>query len=111
MKSDDLRKLVHSYYRYIGGEGEPDSHQVEAIVQLARGLPMIATTAVDSWVHDHVEDFQALQSLVVLDLVDRFLEGTSADMRPAFEVAAVLRYFNIEILAALLRGCTRSQAA
>jgi tetratricopeptide (TPR) repeat protein len=102
MTSDDLRTLVHRYYTYIGGEGEPDAHQVEAIVQLARGLPMIATTAVDSWVHDHIEDFQSLQSLVVLDLVDRFLEGTSAEMRHAFEVAAVLRYFNIEILAALL---------
>lgn len=102
MSSDDLRALVSRYYTYIGGEGEPDSQQVEAIVQLARGLPMIATTAVDSWVHDRVEDFKVLQSLVVLDLVDRFLEGTSQELRPALEVAAILRYFNAEILSNLL---------
>ena len=45
---------------------------------------------------------------VVADLVDRLLEGVPQEMRPAFEAAAVLRYFNVEALNALLEsGNTR----
>jgi hypothetical protein len=43
MTSDDIRTLVQRYYAYIRG-GEPDPKQVEAIVQFARGLPIVATT-------------------------------------------------------------------
>ncbi len=102
MKPDDLRTLVQRYYTYIHGEGIPDPNQVEAVVQFARGLPLVATTVVRLWVKHGVEDFQSVQSQVVLDLVDRLLEGVPQDMRPAFEVAAVLRYFNIDVLQALL---------
>ncbi len=102
MTPDDIRKLVHRYYTYIHGEGEPDPNQVEAIVQFARGLPMVATTAVRLWVKEGVEDFQAVRSQVVLDLADRLLEGVPQEMRPVFELAAILRYFNTEILQALL---------
>src|SRR5207302_739944 len=38
------------------------------------------------------------------DLVDRLLEGVPQEMRPAFESAAVLRYFNVESLNALLEN-------
>jgi len=103
MTDDDLRTLVHRYYAYIRG-GEPDLQQIEAIVQFARGLPMAATTVVQLWVKYNVQDFQAVRPQVVVDLVDRLLEGVPQEMRPAFEVAAVLRYFNADALQALLGG-------
>src|SRR5712692_3425220 len=49
MTPDNIRTLVHRYYSYIRG-GDPDPKQVEAIVQFARGLPMVATTVVQLWV-------------------------------------------------------------
>jgi hypothetical protein len=101
MTPDDLRRLVQRYYSYIRG-GDPDPKQVEAIVQFARGLPMVATTVVQLWVKYGLEDFQTVRPQVVADLVDRLLEGVPQEMRPAFEAAAVLRYFNVEALDALL---------
>lgn len=101
MTDDDLRVLVRRYYAHIR-RGEPDPQQVEAIAQFARGLPMAATTVVQLWVEYGVEDFQAVRPQVVADLVDRLLEGVPQEMRPAFEVAAVLRYFNTDVLQALL---------
>ncbi len=103
MTPDDLRTLVHRYYSYIRS-GNPDPRQVEAIVQFARGLPMVATTVVQLWVKYGLEDFQTVRPQVVADLVDRLLEGVPQETRPAFEAAAVLRYFNVEALAALLAG-------
>ncbi len=103
MTRDDLRTLVKRYYMYIRGS-EADPKQVEAIVQFARGLPLVATTVVQLWVKYGVEEFQTVRPQVVADLVDRLLEGVPQKMRPAFEAAAVLRYFNIEALAALLTG-------
>lgn len=103
MTPDDLSTLVGRYYTHIRG-GEADPEQVEAIVEFARGLPMVATTVVRLWVRYNVEDFQAVRPQVVSDLVDRLLEGVPPEMRPAFEVAAVLRYFNVESLGALLDG-------
>jgi len=103
MTPDDLRTLVRRYYAHIRG-GEPDPGQVEAIVQFARGLPMVATTVVQLWVKHGVEDFSAVKPQVVADLVDRLLEGVPPEMQPAFEVAAVLRYFNADALRALLDG-------
>jgi hypothetical protein len=41
---------------------------------------------------------------VVADLADRLLEGVPQEMRPAFEAAAVLRYFNVDAVHALLEG-------
>ncbi len=101
MTPGDLRTLVHRYYTYIRS-GDPDPKQVEAIVQFARGLPMVATTVVQLWVKYGVEDFQTVRSQVVADLVNRLLEGVPQAMRPAFEAAAVLRYFNVDLLGALL---------
>lgn len=101
MTADDLRTLIHRYYTYIRS-GDPDPKQVEAIVQFARGLPMVATTVVQLWVKYGVEDFQTVRPQVVADLVDRLLEGVPQSMRPAFEAAAVLRYFNVDLLGALL---------
>src|SRR2546425_11606545 len=97
MTPDDIGTLVHRYYAYIRS-GVPDPKQVEAIVQFARGLPMVATTVVQLWVKYHLEDFQTVRPQVVADLVDRLLEGVPQQIRPAFEVAAVLRYFNVEML-------------
>ena len=101
MTPDDLRTLVLRYYAYIR-RGDPDPKQVEAIVQFARGLPMVATTVVQLWVKYGIEDFQTVRPQVVADLVDRLLEGVPQVMRPAFEAAAVLRYFNVDMLGALL---------
>jgi tetratricopeptide (TPR) repeat protein len=103
MTPDDLRSLVHRYYAYIR-RGRPDSKQVEAIVQFARGLPLVATTVVQLWVKYGAEDFQTVRPQVVADLVDRLLEGVPQEMRPAFEAAAVLRYFNVDSLSAILQG-------
>lgn len=103
MTPDDLRTLIHRYYAYIHS-GDPDPKQVEAIIQFARGLPMVATTVVQLWVKYRVEDFQAVRPQVVVDLVDRLLEGVPQEIRPAFEAAAVLRYFNVEVLSTLLDG-------
>jgi hypothetical protein len=103
MTPDDLRTLVQRYYAYIRGTG-PDLKQVEAIVQFARGLPMVATTVVQLWVKYGAEDFQTVRPQVVADLADRLLEGVSQEMRPAFEAAAVLRYFNVDALGMLLDG-------
>jgi tetratricopeptide (TPR) repeat protein len=101
MTEEDLANLVQRYYAYIRG-GEPDPLQVKAIVQFARGLPIAATTVVQLWMRYGVEDFQAVRPQVVADLADRLLEGVPPAMRPVFEVAAVLRYFNVESLQALL---------
>ena len=101
MTSHDLRTLVRRYYAYIR-RGEPDPEQVEAIVGFSRGLPVAAATVVQLWVRHGVEDFQTVKPQVVADLVDRLLEGVPPEMRPVFEVAAVLRYFNAESLRALL---------
>lgn len=103
MTPGDLRTLVHRYYAYIRGTG-PDLKQVEAIVQFARGLPMVATTVVQLWVKYGAEDFQTVRPQVVADLADRLLEGVSQEMRPAFEAAAVLRYFDVDALGTLLDG-------
>ena len=103
MTPGDLRTLVQRYYAYIRG-GDPDPKQVEAIVQFARGLPMVATTVVQLWVMYGAEDFQTVRPQVVADLADRLLEGVSQEMRPAFEAASVLRYFNVDALDALLDG-------
>lgn len=45
MTPDDIRTLVQRYYASIR-KGEPDPKQVEAIVEFARGLPLVATTVV-----------------------------------------------------------------
>jgi hypothetical protein len=103
MTPNDLSTLVNRCYTYIKS-GEPDPTQMEAIVQFARGLPMVATTVVQLWVKYRVEDFQTVRPQVVADLVDRLLEGIPQQMRPAFEAAAVLRYFNVDALSALLEG-------
>ena len=101
MAPENLCLLVDRYYAYIHGS-KPNSTQVEAIAQFARGLPMAATTVVQLWVKYGKEDFQAVRPQVVADLVDRLLEGVPEALRPAFEAAAVLRYFNVDTLNMLL---------
>lgn len=103
MSDEDIDRLVHQYYSLFG-RGEPEPGQVTAVVRFARGLPMAATTAVRLWVSYQVTDLQPVGQGAVADLADRLLEGVPAEMRPAFEAAAVLRYFNVDSLAAVLDG-------
>jgi hypothetical protein len=57
MAPDTLRELVGRYHALIRA-GDPDPEQVEAIVQFARRLPLVATTVVQLWTRYGIEDFQ-----------------------------------------------------
>lgn len=102
MEPKDLQELVSRYYTYRSGGGTPRPQQVKEIVRFARGLPVAAKTAVELWVDHGVEHFETVRPQAVSDLVDRILAGVPAEMRSAFEVAAVLRYFNVEALQTFL---------
>lgn len=101
MSDDDVERLVRQYHGLFG-RGEPDAEQVRAVVRFARGLPMAATTAVRLWLNYQLTDLQPVRAGAVADLADRLVEGVPAELRPAFEAAAVLRFFNADSLAALL---------
>ncbi len=105
MTPEEIGLLVQRYYAHIQG-GHLDPAQVEKIVQFARGLPVVATTVVRLSVEygGQMEDFQAVRPKVVADLAERVLEDVNPMLRPAFEVAAALRLFNVETLQALLGG-------
>ncbi len=105
MPSEEMALLVQRYYAHIRG-GQLDPAQVDQIVQFARGLPVVATTVVRLCVEysGQIGDFQAVRPKVVADLAERVLEDVNPVLRPAFEVAAALRFFNVETLQALLGG-------
>jgi tetratricopeptide (TPR) repeat protein len=100
MTASVMHELVRRYYATIGGD-EPNPVQVEAIIRFARGLPVVATSAVQLWVQYGVEDFQAVKPQVVADLVDRLLEGVPSKLVSALEAAATVRWFNKDILRTL----------
>ncbi len=102
MTEDNMRDLVRRYYAFIRG-GDPDPIQVEAIVKFARGLPMVVNSAVRLWVEYGVEDFLAVKSEVVADLVDRLNEGMPNELCPILDVAAILRWFNKDLLRAMTK--------
>ncbi|GAB4546126.1 MAG: tetratricopeptide repeat protein [Anaerolineae bacterium] len=103
LNDEDLAVLVTKYCARFQ-IGEPNVQQVEAIAQFARGLPLAATTVVRLWAEHHMEDFHAVKPKVVADLAGRLLEGVPQEMRPAFEAASILRYFDVDSLGALLDG-------
>jgi ATP/maltotriose-dependent transcriptional regulator MalT len=103
MSDANVEHLVHRYYALFD-RGEPDPGRVREVVAFARGLPMAATTVVRLWAAYQQSDLHPVSTAVVADLADRLLQGVPADMRPAFEAAAVLRTFNAESLGALLGG-------
>jgi len=102
MTEEIMRHLIYRYYATIHG-GEPDERQADAIIQFARGLPMVVTGAVQLWVKYGVEDFQSVKSEIVANLVDRLMEGVPNTLIPALEAAAVVRWFDQPILRAVLQ--------
>jgi ABC-type arginine transport system ATPase subunit/tetratricopeptide (TPR) repeat protein len=103
MSDVDIEHLVRQYYALFR-LGEPDADQVADVVRFARGLPLAATTAVRLWAEYHVAELRPTSPGTVADMADRLLEGVPATLRPAFEAAALLRYFDADSLAALLPG-------
>jgi len=97
---DVMRNLVRRYYATVRG-GEPDPTQVEAIIRFARGLPIVATSAVQLWVKYGIEDFQSVKAEIIPSLVDRLMEGVSPALVPALEAAAAVRWFDQPILRAV----------
>lgn len=98
-----MRELIQRYYMTQRG-GAPNRKQVDAIIQFARGLPIVVTSAVQLWVRYGVEDFQTVKPQVIADLVDRLLEGVPPDFRPVLETVATLRWFNRDVLRARLKS-------
>ena len=49
MTEDIMRTLIRRYYATMRG-GEPEPKQMEAVIEFARGLPLVVTTAVRLWV-------------------------------------------------------------
>lgn len=101
MPEDVMRELISRYYATIHGD-EPNPTQVEAIIQFARGLPIVITSAVQLWVKYGVEDFQVIRPEIVANLVDRLMEGVPKELAPVLETAAVVRWFDQPILRATL---------
>lgn len=101
MSDEDIASLVRQYYELFG-RGPAADDEVDNVVQFARGLPLAATTAVRLWVNYQVGDLKPIGPGAVADMADRLIQDVSAELRPAFEAAAVLRYFNVDSLGALL---------
>jgi hypothetical protein len=102
MTEDVMRELVRRYYATMRG-GEPDPQQVEAIINFARGLPIVVTSVVQLWVKypERFGDLKAISPEVMLDLVDRLLEGVPQALIPALEAAAAVRWFDLPVLRAV----------
>jgi ATP/maltotriose-dependent transcriptional regulator MalT len=103
MSDEHVATLVRQYYALFG-RGEPDEALVQDVVHFARGLPMAATTAVRLRVNYQLGTLEPTDAAVAAQLADELLKGVPPDLRPVFEAAAVLRYFNADSLAALLEA-------
>ncbi len=108
MTDDALTTLVRRYYRVIQDE-DPEPAQAKMVVRFARGLPLVATTAARLWASYNVKEFQAVKAQMVVDLVDRLLEGVPDGLGQMVQAAAVLRWFDRTVLRAVL-GMTVSDA-
>jgi len=106
MVSDDICDLVDRYFAYISKGDKPDVQVVKDIEQFARGLPMVATSAVQLWFFygKRKADFNAVKPKVVADLADVILRDIPLEKRAVYELAAVLRYFDADALMALQVG-------
>ena len=101
MTADVMRLLVHRYYATMVG-GEPDPKQVEAIIEFARGLPMVVTTAVRLWVKYRQKfNIEEHRAEVYSETVKRLREGVPPQMTPLLEAAAAVRWFDKTILRAV----------
>jgi hypothetical protein len=115
MKIEDLRELINKAYKthskYTSGKvGDPDPKQVEEIAVFARGIPVIARTVVKLWIEHDAKNWEIARPEVVLDLVQNYLMKNLSDTeKDAFKAAAVLRYFNIDSLKALIPTCNAKQ--
>jgi tetratricopeptide (TPR) repeat protein len=101
MSDDDVAELVRRYYGLFG-RGDADEGFVRDVVRFARGLPVAATTMVELGVTHGFSSLELSNPDVIGDLAERLLRETPAELRPALEGAAVLRYFNSDSLSALL---------
>ncbi|HEU5375093.1 MAG TPA: hypothetical protein VFV38_06620 [Ktedonobacteraceae bacterium] len=107
MTVEVMRQLIRNYYK-TQREGEPNPLQMEAIVDFARGLPMAVTSIVQLWVRYGVEDFHTVRAQVVADLVEHLTRGIPEHARPILKAAAVLRWFNKELLSVVTGELTLS---
>lgn len=110
MTPDVMRELVRNYYATQVG-GEPDPTQVEKIIHFAHGLPMAVTAAVRLWVKYRVKEFEEVEAGALDELVRRLREGVPQEMIPVLEAAAAVRYFNKEILRAVMQPPEGSESA
>jgi tetratricopeptide (TPR) repeat protein len=110
MSDADMETLVRLSYRMYE-RGEPGAEQIQSIVRFARGLPMAATTIVRLSVIYGIEDLSPVDPRAIADLADRLLEGVPQETRPAFEAAAILRYFQSDSLGALVDGADGQSTA
>lgn len=101
ISEEDMRRLVQKYYSTMRGD-DLASAQIKDIADFARGLPLAVTATVQLWTQYGIEDFNAVKPQVIADMVDRIMEGIPETMRPVLQTAATLRWFNKDILRALL---------
>lgn len=99
----DIQALVERYYLSQTGQ-LPDLPQKQKIVEFSRGFPMAVTTAVRLEIEYDVHDFEEVESSALADLVRVLRRGIAAEFLPTLEVAAVLRYFNRDILQRISDG-------
>jgi hypothetical protein len=109
MTEQTMRTLVKRYYSIQRG-GEPDPAQVEAIIRLARGLPLAATTTLQLWMRYGIgiEDIQIVKPQMMAELADRLTEGIPEHMRSVLKVASTLRWFDQEMLGEVAGEATPS---
>ncbi len=100
MTPEVMHALIYNYYATQVGD-KPNPEQVTKIIRFARGLPIAVTTAVRLWVKYRM-DFDEVRGEALHELVKRLMEGIPTEMIPALMAATALRYFNKEILRAVM---------
>lgn len=100
MTTAEMDKLIHRYYATIKA-GKPDATQVNAIISLAHGLPLVVTMAVRLWAKYEIIDIEEVKPELLGELVKRLRQGLPRALVPLVDAAAVVRWFNQPILRAV----------
>jgi tetratricopeptide (TPR) repeat protein len=96
MSDDQIRTLIGLYCKKKGLA--PLAVQVDDIIEFSQGLPLFATASIDLIDYQGAGKFKDVKPRAIHDMVQLLLKGVPAKLRHLLEAAAVVHWFNEDIL-------------
>jgi hypothetical protein len=102
MSDEDVREFITKNLKYR--DLSPESELINSIIESGIKTPLSVSMAVSAYAEYGISDFRATKQFAIGDVIGRLLRYLPQEIKPALDIASLVRKFDGHLLEELIEG-------